>query len=78
MCGNGFSNGFGGDCCWIILLLLICSQCGNGRYNNDCGNGSPFGGNSCWCIILLLLLCGCGNNGSAYDNDCGCGNSCGC
>ena len=43
MCGN---NGFGGNCSWIliiILLLVCCGGCGGyGAYNNNgcgCNNG---------------------------------------
>ena len=44
MCNNGF---FGGNCCWIIILLILFCGCGNGcgsnhgnmcsNYNNNCG-----------------------------------------
>lgn len=65
-CDNG-GNGCG--CWWIIILLLLFSNCGN----NSCGcgnNGSLFNmGNNgdgccCWWIIILLLFCcgGCGCN----------------
>lgn len=65
-CGNMDNcNGFGGlsSCVWIIILLLCCGGCGNGR-----GDGCGFGGDSCIWIILILLFC-CNGNG----NGCGCG-----
>ena len=39
--GCGDCNGFGGSSCyWIIILLLLCSSCGNGLNNNGgCGCG---------------------------------------
>ena len=40
MCGN--NNGFGGNCWWIICLILLltfCGGCGGGcESNNSCGN----------------------------------------
>ncbi len=60
-CGghDGYDKGYscGGDCCWIIVLLLILCNCG-------C-NMDP-----CFLIIILLILCGgcCGNKNSG----CGC------
>ena len=54
---NGHMDPRGGnDCCWLILILLLCGNCNFG-----------FGGdyNSCCSIILLLLLlssCGCCSN----------------
>ncbi len=42
----------GGNCCWIIILILILfCGCGNG-YGNGCGNGCDNGCGG-----------GCGNNG---------------
>lgn len=33
MCNNGF---FGNNCCWIIILILLfCGGCGN--FQNGCG-----------------------------------------
>jgi len=51
-CGNNI-NHKDNDCCWIILLLLLCGNC-----------NLNFGDNCCDIIVLLLLLscCGCGNN----------------
>ena len=72
-CNNGCGgSGFGGNSCWIIILLLLCCGCGDGGFGGgmDC----------CWIIILLLLFCCCGNNGgcaNAANNNCGCG-GCGC
>ena len=39
MCNNGF---FGGNYCWIIILLILFCGCGNqggmcNHYNNNCG-----------------------------------------
>ena len=42
------NNGFGGNCCWIIILLILFCGCGNNGLlgtGNGCGNG-----------------CGCDNN----------------
>lgn len=67
-CGCGCENGglFGNcgsnSCLWIILLLIFCGGCGNGRMGDGCGCGND----SCLWIILLLIFCG------------GCGNGCGC
>ena len=70
--GCGDCNGFGGSSCyWIIILLFLCSSCGNGLNNNG---GCGCGDNSCLWIILLLFFCGgCGNNGSFNNGGCGCG-----
>ena len=63
-CGCGDDNG--GNCIWLILILLCC-----------CGNGIGRGGNGCgdWIWIILLLSC-CGNNGGCGNNSnflgCGC------
>ena len=39
MCNQGF---WGGNCCWIIVILilcLVCGGCGNGcGSTNGCGN----------------------------------------
>lgn len=36
MCNQGF---WGGNCCWIIVILILCLVCGNGcGSNNGCGN----------------------------------------
>ena len=50
MCNQGF---WGGNCCWIIVILilcLVCGGCGNGcGCNNGCGNncgGCGCGGSS--------------------------------
>ena len=43
MCNNGF---FGGNCCWIITLLLLFCGCGN---NGLCGGGSTYGNDRCGC-----------------------------
>ncbi len=39
-----------------------------------------FGNSSCtWIILLVIILIACnGDNGGCYNNDCGCGNNCGC
>ena len=63
MCNN-CNNGFGGNnCLWIIVLLIVLwSCCGNngiGGCNNGCNCGCNNGCNN-----------GCGN--------CGCNNDCGC
>ncbi len=39
MCNNGF---FGGNCCWIIILLILFCGCGNNgmcgtNFSNNCG-----------------------------------------
>ena len=41
------NNGFGGNCCWIIILILIlfCGGCGN---LGGCGNGCGCN-NGCGC-----------------------------
>ena len=41
MCNNGF---FGGNYCWIIILLILFCGCGNG-----CGNMCASNYNSCGC-----------------------------
>ena len=43
-CNNGCGgSGFGGNSCWIIILLLLCCGCGDGGFGGgmDC----------CWIII---------------------------
>ena len=51
---NWFGNGCGNNSCiWIILLLLCCGGCGEGK--GFFGGGDD---NCCWWIILLLLCCG--------------------
>ncbi len=49
------NNGFGGNFCWIIILLLLFCGCGN---NGLCGGnyGGNYGGNGCGCDNN----CGCG------------------
>ena len=47
MCNNGF---FGGNYCWIIILLILFCGCGN-SYGNNCGCGNNYSNN-----------CGCDNN----------------
>ena len=45
---NMCNNGWGGNCCWIIILLILFCGCGNNGLlgtGNGCGNG-----------------CGCDNN----------------
>ena len=34
------NNGWGGNCCWIIILLILFCGCGNNgtAYNGGCGN----------------------------------------
>lgn len=77
--GTSTANGlFGGNCIWLILLLLFCGN-NNGTSllsGNGCGNG-----NDCceWIIWLLILssICGCNgyntaNNGNGYGCGCGC------
>lgn len=40
-----YNNGFcGNNCLWIIILLIIFCGCGN-NYGNNCGNY----GNNCGC-----------------------------
>ena len=58
-CGGGHVDKGGNDCCWLILILLLCGNC-----------GFSFGGddNNCCSLILLILLlsccgCGCGSKG---------------
>ena len=59
MCNN---CNYGGNACWLILILLL--FCGGG-YGNYCGNLG------CGCG------CNCGNNGcncgNSGNNGCGCG-----
>ena len=31
------NNGWGGNCCWIIILLILFCGCGNNGMNNNCG-----------------------------------------
>lgn len=39
------NNGFGGNLCWIIILLILFCGCGN-----TCGNGNGCGcDNNCGC-----------------------------
>ena len=45
MCNNGF---FGGNSCWIIILLILFCGCGNGCGNN-CGNMCASNYNNCGC-----------------------------
>lgn len=62
-CGCGDNNG--GNCIWLILILLFC-----------CGNGCGRGDNGCGCdwIWIILLICCCGNgNGCGNNNFLGCG-----
>lgn len=47
---------FGGDCCSIILILILLSSCGNGSFLGNSRNGCS--DNSCIWIILLLFFCG--------------------
>ena len=58
-CGREVDSCGNNSCIWIILLLLFCGGCGNGRNswgNNGCDN-------SCLWIIILLFCCGgCGGN----------------
>ena len=57
MCNN---NGFfGGNYCWIIILLILFCGCGN---NGMCGANYGGCGNSC----------GYNNNNCGCDNNCGC------
>ena len=70
---NGTSNAsngfFGGNCGWLILLLLFC---GGGCGNNGTSLLSNDGNSCCeWIIWLLILSCICGGNGN--NNGCGCG-----
>lgn len=66
---NPNSGLFGGNCIWLILLLLFCGGNGNGLRSGINGND----GNSCceWIIWLLILSSICGGNGN--NNGCGCG-----
>lgn len=44
------NNGFGGNCCWIIILILILFCGGCGTMGNGCGcNNCNCGGNNCGC-----------------------------
>ena len=45
MCNNGF---FGGNYCWIIILLILFCGCGN-SYGNNCGNMCASNYNNCGC-----------------------------
>ncbi len=56
-CGNFGFGGFGGDSCWIIILLLIICNCG-------C-NIDP-----CLLIIILLIVCGCGCGNNSCNKKC--------
>ena len=44
------NNGWGGNCCWIIILLILFCGCGNNGLmssgNNGCGCGCD---NNCGC-----------------------------
>ena len=31
------NNGWGGNCCWIIILLILFCGCGNNGMNSNCG-----------------------------------------
>ena len=31
------NNGLGGNCCWIIILLILFCGCGNNGMNGNCG-----------------------------------------
>ena len=31
------NNGWGGNCCWIIILLILFCGCGNNGASNNCG-----------------------------------------
>lgn len=70
---NNNSTFFGGNSCWILILVLLfsCGGCGNGNGilgGNSCGCGCDNNNNSCeWLIWILLISCFCGNN-----NSCGC------
>ena len=45
MCNNNFC---GGNICWIILLLILFCNCGNGY--SSCGNSNNCGcDNNCGC-----------------------------
>ena len=53
-CGGHGNVDKGNDCCWLILILLLCGNCNFGGIGGD--------DNCCCTIILLLLLlnsCGC-------------------
>ena len=54
------NNGFGGNWCWIIILLILFCGCGN-------TNGGYYGGNNMCCGDNRSNNCGCG-----CDNNCGC------
>ena len=42
------NNGWGGNCCWIIILLILFCGCGNtGMTGNNCGCMQNTG--SCGC-----------------------------
>ncbi len=45
MCGFS-NNGFGGNMCWIIILLILFCGCGNGC-GNSCGCEQDRGGCGC-------------------------------
>lgn len=52
--GQGHKDG-GCDCCTLLILILLLSNCG-------CGNGFANDDNGCgcvWYIILIFLLLGC-------------------
>ena len=44
MCNNGF---FGGNICWIIILILLLCNCGGN--DNRCGCGDNRCDNTCGC-----------------------------
>ena len=42
MCNNGCGF-FGGNMCWIIILLILFCGCGNSWGNSGCGNDNGCG-----------------------------------
>ena len=50
-CGGGCGCSGGNSCCWIIILLLLCSFCGG----NDCGGGF-FGGDGCGLVEEIAAV----------------------
>ena len=65
-CGCGINSGLmGGNCIWIILLLLFCGGCGSGGglLGGGCDHGCD-NNSSCDIIIWILLIsCLCGGSG---------------
>lgn len=63
-CGCGCESGAvgGGNCMWLILILLFCGGCG-GNMGGGCGCGGNEGSGCGSIIWIILILCLCGNGG---------------